>query len=114
MTSIEKLTLNHDIASFDCGDSDLNDFLVDDAIPFQEKRIATTYIVNINGCLAAYFSLLNDKISRTDVSKSTWRKLKKLFAHRKHRSNYPAIKIGRFAVSREFASQGLAPRLWIP
>lgn len=86
---------------------DLNEFLTDDAIPFQEKRIATTYIVIINDRVAAYFSLLNDKVSRTDVSKSAWRKLKKLFAHSKHRSNYPAIKIGRFAVCKDFASQGL-------
>lgn len=42
MTSIEKLTNNHNITSFDCGDSDLNEFLADDAVPFQEKRIATT------------------------------------------------------------------------
>jgi len=107
MTSIEKLTNNHNITSFDCGDSDLNEFLADDAVPFQEKRIATTYVVIINDKVAAYFSLLNDKISRTDVSKSAWRKLKKLFAHSKHRSNYPAIKIGRFAVSKDFAAQGL-------
>lgn len=74
---------------------------------FKRKRIATTYIVIINDRVAAYFSLLNDKVSRTDVSKSAWRKLKKLFAHSKHRSNYPAIKIGRFAVCKDFASQGL-------
>lgn len=107
MTSIEKLTDNHNITSFDCGDLDLNEFLSDDAVPFQEKRIANTYVVIIDDKLAAYFSLLNDKISRTDVSKSAWRKLKKLFAHSKHRSNYPAIKIGRFAVSKDFVSQGL-------
>lgn len=107
MIRIEKLTDNHNLTSFDCGDVDLNEFLTDDAIPFQEKRIATTYIVIINDRVAAYFSLLNDKVSRTDVSKSAWRKLKKLFAHSKHRSNYPAIKIGRFAVCKDFASQGL-------
>ena len=107
MIRIEKLTDNHNLTSFDCGDVDLNEFLTDDAIPFQEKRIATTYIVIITDRVAAYFSLLNDKVSRTDVSKSAWRKLKKLFAHSKHRSNYPAIKIGRFAVCKDFASQGL-------
>lgn len=107
MIRIEKLTDNHNLTSFDCGDVDLNEFLTDDAIPFQEKRIATTYIVIINDRVAAYFSLLNDKVSRTDASKSAWRKLKKLFAHSKHRSNYPAIKIGRFAVCKDFASQGL-------
>lgn len=113
MTRIEKLTGDHNLSSFDCGDIDLNEFLADDALPFQDKRIATTYVVIIDEQVAAYFSLLNDKISRTDVSKSAWRKLKKLFDHSKHRSNYPAIKIGRFAVSKDFASQGLVLRLWI-
>lgn len=93
MIRIEKLTDNHNLTSFDCGDVDLNEFLTDDAIPFQEKRIATTYIVIINDRVAAYFSLLNDKVSRTDVSKSAWRKLKKLFAHSKHRSNIQLLKL---------------------
>lgn len=37
MIRIEKLTDNHNLTSFDCGDVDLNEFLTDDAIPFQEK-----------------------------------------------------------------------------
>ena len=67
MTNIVRLSKDHNIGSFDL---DLNEFLIDDAIPFQEKRIANTYVVIISGEIAAYFSLLNDKISRTDVSKN--------------------------------------------
>ena len=35
---IEHLSLEHQINTFDCGDSDLNDFLQNDAILFFEKR----------------------------------------------------------------------------
>ena len=42
---IEHLSLEHQINTFDCGDSDLNDFLQNDAILFFEKRIASTYIL---------------------------------------------------------------------
>lgn len=53
--------MEHQINTFDCGDSDLNDFLQNDAILFFEKRIASTYVLEDNGQIIAYFSLLNDK-----------------------------------------------------
>lgn len=36
---IEHLSLEHQINTFDCGDSDLNDFLQNDAILFFEKEL---------------------------------------------------------------------------
>lgn len=48
--------------SFDCGDADLNDFLLNDAKLFAEKKIANTYILEDKGCIVAYYSLLNDKV----------------------------------------------------
>lgn len=55
-------------ADFDCGDEDLNDFLVEDAKGFLDKRIATSYILVDEDNVVAYFCLLNDKISRQDVT----------------------------------------------
>lgn len=40
---LKRLTKGMDLAGFDCGDSDLNSFLSDDAMPFHEKRIATSF-----------------------------------------------------------------------
>ena len=101
------LTPNYSIESFDCGDPDLNDFLLNDAKLFFEKRIANTYVFEDNGQVIAYFSLLNDKVSRFDTTGSSWKRLKKLFPRSKHFSSYPAIKIGRFAVSTQYKGQGL-------
>lgn len=39
-----RLTPDYQFRDFDCGDGDLNDFLVEDAKPFLDKRIANTYI----------------------------------------------------------------------
>lgn len=50
----------------------------------------------------AYFSVSNDKIAIPDSDKSTWRKIKVLFPHSKHRSDYPAVKIGRLGVSLKY------------
>lgn len=44
MKSIE-ITKERDLKPFDCGDADLNGFLVDDAIAFHDKHIGTpTYL----------------------------------------------------------------------
>lgn len=82
--------------SFDCGDADLNDFLLNDAKLFAEKKIANTYILEDKGCIVAYYSLLNDKVSKMDAPNSAWKRVKKLFPHSKQFSSYPSVKISRF------------------
>lgn len=103
---ISPLTPLDILIGFDCGDVDLNEFLLNEAMAYQEKAIANTYLVRENDILIGYFSLLNDKISSTETSKSAWRKIKNRFSHSKHRGNYPAIKIGRLAVDKRYASKG--------
>lgn len=60
--------------------------------------IANTYILEDKGCIVAYYSLLNDKVSKMDATNSAWKRVKKLFPHSKQFSSYPSVKIGRFAV----------------
>ena len=40
-----RLTADYPLQSFDCGDEDLNEFLLDDAKHFLAKRIANTFIL---------------------------------------------------------------------
>ena len=94
-----RLTPDHDISQFDCGDSDLNEFLCDNALNFSDQRIANTFVLEDNNEILAYFCLLNDKVSQEEASNNKWKKLKKEFPEGKQFSSYPAIKIGRFAVS---------------
>ena len=104
---LAKLTPSHDISQFDCGDNDLNEFLRDNALNFTEKRIANTYVLEDNGRIAAYFCLLNDKVSQQESSNNKWKKLKKGFPEGKQFSSYPAIKIGRFAISSDYRGLNL-------
>lgn len=112
MKSIE-LTHANELKPFDCGDADLNGFLVEDAIAFHDKHIGKTIIVEDDDEteILAYFCLLNDKITKVEASNSAWRKVKKLFPHDKHFGSYPSVKIGRLAVSVNHRSEGLGSSL---
>ena len=46
-----RLTADYPLQSFDCGDEDLNEFLLDDAKQFLVKRIANTFILEDEGRL---------------------------------------------------------------
>ena len=99
------------IEGFDCGDDDLNNFLVEDAKAFLDKRIATSFLLEDSGKIVAYFCLLNDKISRQDVTNGQWKKIKDGFPESKRFGSYPAIKIGRFAVSAAYKRRNIGTDL---
>ena len=104
-------TTDYELSDFDCGDSDLNDFLFEDAKHFLEKRIANTFILEDEGKIVAYFCLLNDKVSRLEITNSRWRKIKDSFPEGKRFRSYPTIKIGRFAVSTAYRGRHIGSDL---
>lgn len=108
---LTRLTENTEIKSFDCGDTDLNDFIQNDAKAFLSKKIANTFLITEDKNIVAYFSLLNDKVAKTDAANNTWRKLRSNFPHEKHFSSYPAIKLGRFAVSLDYRNLGIGSKV---
>lgn len=77
MLQLLRLTDDYPLDAFDCGDDDLNDFLLNDAKSFQKRQIAYTYILEEDGKVLAYFCLLNDKISRQDSSNTMGNVLEK-------------------------------------
>lgn len=108
-----RLTAEYELKPFDCGDTDLNGFLMNDAKRFAETKIANTFLLEEDGRIIAYFCLLNDKVSKQDMTNGTWRKVKKKFPHEKHFSSYPSIKIGRFAVSLNYKGQGIGCKIML-
>lgn len=100
-----------EVKPFDCGDADLNGFFVEDAGYYGKEMMANTFVMEDDRITVAYFSLLNDKISQTTVAKNLWRKLRKDIPHRKHLGSYPAVKIGRLAVSLAYKGQGIGTDL---
>ena len=53
----------------------------------------------------AYYSLLNDKIVFDPTESRLWNRLNRKIANKKRRKEYPAVKIGRLAVSCDYAGQ---------
>ena len=100
---------------FDCGEADLNGFLLEtdthtpNATMFERQHLACTYIVEDNDSrnIVAYFSLLNDKIDREVADDIIWNRLSRVIPNAKRRSSYPALKIGRLAVSKKTQGSGL-------
>ncbi|MBO6091208.1 MAG: GNAT family N-acetyltransferase [Acetobacter sp.] len=101
------------IKPFDCGDADLNEFLLEDAKFYEEQCLAHTYILENENETIAFFSVLNDKVSQTEVDKSLWRKLRRTIPHEKHYDSYPAVKIGRLAVSSKYKGQDIGTTIII-
>jgi len=99
------------IKPFDCGDADLNGFLCDDAAYYQRQLLANTFVLEDERQTIAYFCLLNDKISQTTIARNLWRKIRKTLPHEKHLGSYPAVKIGRLAVSMQYKGKGLGTDL---
>jgi GNAT superfamily N-acetyltransferase len=103
------LTESLSLLPFECRDDDLNHFLWDDAKLYLTELMAVTYLIIDPAAnkTVAYFSLLNDKVSYDVDNKSIWRRLNKNIAFRKRRKNYPSVKIGRFAVSKDYDGKGI-------
>jgi GNAT superfamily N-acetyltransferase len=117
MIDLESLTLvrlsqDYEIKPFDCGDADLNGFLLDDAKKHLAELMAVTYVFEYANRTVAYFCLLNDRVT-FDTSDAAERSFWNHFNRRnkipnsKRRKNYPAVKIGRLAVNTEFERQGI-------
>lgn len=105
------LTSDYVLTAFDCGDDDLNEFLLQDAKNFHLKRIANTFILEDEGNIVAYFCLLNDKVSRLEVTNSRWKSIKDSFPDGKRFRSYPSIKIGRFAVASAYKGKHIGSDL---
>ena len=89
----------------------MNGFLCDDAAYYQRQLLANTFVLEDERQTIAYFCLLNDKISQTTIARNLWRKIRKTLPHEKHLGSYPAVKIGRLAVSMQYKGKGLGTDL---
>ena len=68
---VVKLEEQDSVKSFDCGDDDLNDFILHESPLYRKEKLAVTYVLKeaddlANEHIKAFFSLSNDRISISD------------------------------------------------
>ena len=109
---IRKLGVDEKVKSFDCGDADLNDFILNETSSYRKALLSVTYVFESaddagHNSIAAYFSLANDRISLTDFpSKTEFNRFRRRrFVNEKRMKSYPAAKICRLAIRTDLKEQ---------
>ncbi len=93
------LGISDDVIAFDCDDSDLNSFLHHDALTDQDNCINVTRLVYFEDKLAGYYSVLNASIKSELLVPGDY--------DGNEYPSYPALKIGRMGVCKEYQKMGL-------
>lgn len=108
---IRRLTKEEKISSFNCGDDDLNDFILNESQLYRQARLAVSYVIERrdNKQVVGFFSLSNDRVSITDFESKTEfnRFRKRRFVNEKRIKSYPAVKIGRLGIDVSVRGQSL-------
>lgn len=115
LCSVRRLNVGDTISAFDCNDEDLNDFILNEANLYRNALLSVTYVVENKEThkIIAFFSLSNDKISISDFeNKNEFNRFRKhRFVNEKRLRSYPAIKIGRLAISKDSQNQSIGTYL---
>lgn len=97
---VRKLVGNEQVKSFNCGDADLNDFILNEASAYHRALLAVTYVYEYRISLADFHD------------KSAFNRFRKhRFINEKRLKSYPAAKICRLAVSNELQRQHIGGRI---
>lgn len=95
---------------FDCDDDDLNDFFHVDSIKHSKDLFAVTYALQTEDVTKAFFCVANDSIRSDDTANTLWKRLVSNVYRKKHYVA-PSVKVGRFAVHKDYQKQGLGSNL---
>lgn len=112
---VRKLRNGEVIKSFNCGDEDLNDFILNRAESYDKAMISVTYVFEHKESrrIIGYFSLANDRISIDDFGNNTEfnRFRRHRFVNEKRIRSYPAVKICRLGIDNDFHGNGIGSTL---
>lgn len=99
LVKAEKLAKYHDLSNFDCGDKDINDFIKNDALGYQEKKLATTTIFIYKGDIMGFFSATADSLKLKNPEKEEHE------VGDKPLQEFPATKIARLGRDKKYKEQ---------
>src|SRR5258708_40294825 len=97
--SIEKLRREHVLDAFDCGQPDLNGWLIRHALQNQGASAAQTYVGLVNDAVVGYYSLAAGQVEYADAPE----RLRKGLA----RHPVPIMLLARLAVHKDWQGEGI-------
>lgn len=102
--SIIRLSKIHDLRSFTCGDgpdcADLDEFLKEDALKYQENSLATTYICLYKEQIVGYLTICTGSVQITCNEGDT-------FMDGLQLREIPGLKIARLATHKNYQRRGI-------
>lgn len=100
---IEIINLSHAIGNFKSYEQELVDFLIEDALDNQQKKISTTYLwfYKPKNELVGYVTVLADAINLQGELKEYFRRTGIFYR------SLPALKVGRLCVSDDYLGRGI-------
>lgn len=113
--TLVRLDRSCDLTDFCCDHIDLDDFIRNDAIGYQDNLFSVTYLFVLNDNpkeIVAFFSVANDNLRNEGFEKNIWKKFTKAkFEHPKRRRNYPSVLLGRLGVSKKYKGDGVGTQI---
>lgn len=106
--SIYDLVNADDMKDFSCGDHDLDDFFTNDCFGYAKQLLGKSYCYKLDADhtkVVCAFTLANAGIRVDDLPNARKKKNESDIPHAKSLKDYPAVLIGRLAVSEEFHSK---------
>lgn len=100
---LEKLSRQHAVETFDCGDDALNRYLRRFALPNQTAQAGQTYVALSDDAVIGYFTLVVGSVSHDDAEG----RLRKGLA----RHPIPVMILARLAVARDWQGRGVGAGL---
>jgi predicted GNAT family N-acyltransferase len=102
---VERLSSEHNRATFDCGTPALNQYLQQQATQDARRNVASCFVaVNQSEDLIGYYTLSSSSVYLKDLSSATQKKLPRY-------PNVPVVRMGRLAVARSVQGQRLGAAL---
>lgn len=102
ITPPEKLSTEHDLADFDCGEAVLNDWLRRRDLPNEEKGSSRTYVISAAKRVVGYYTLAVGAVAHAGAPGRVKRNMP---------DPVPVMVLGRLAVDKDFQGRGVGSGL---
>jgi len=99
---------------FDCDDSDLNDFFINESLNYSQELMGKTYCFTLDensSNIVCAFTVSNESIKRLLLPNKIKNRISRKIPNQKRIKNYPAVLIGRLGVNKEFQGNKIGTEL---